>query len=95
VQSFIDNCVQALKNDSSGQLKDSWSEFSAAACANNISATFPSMNNTAHMELEIDMLKKILSTPSADNKKGKFSYPNIKKLESTKIVFVRAQHIIV
>jgi hypothetical protein len=84
VQSFIDNCVQALENDSSGQLKDSWSEFSAAACTNNISATFPSMNNTAHMELEIDMLKKILSTPSTDNKTGRFSSPNIKEVRINK-----------
>jgi hypothetical protein len=62
----MENCLQALSNDSSGQLKDSWSAFNAAANTN-MSTTFP-VNNAAHMELEIDMLKKILSTPSANGK---------------------------
>ncbi|KAK3156708.1 hypothetical protein QOZ80_2AG0110770 [Eleusine coracana subsp. coracana] len=62
VQSFIAKCVEALGNDNSGQLIDSWSTLGAAACSINNNSTFPVVNNDAHAALELDMLKKILST---------------------------------
>ncbi|KAK3152842.1 hypothetical protein QOZ80_2BG0164260 [Eleusine coracana subsp. coracana] len=61
VQSFIAKCVETLGNDNSGQLIDSWSTLGAAACSDN-NSTFPVVKNDAHAALELDMLKKILST---------------------------------
>nr|TKW38786.1 hypothetical protein SEVIR_1G138400v2 [Setaria viridis] len=62
VQNFIDNRVEMLKNDTSGQLKDSCSTFSAAVCTN---ISMPANNDDAHRELEMDMLRKIFSSPTA------------------------------
>ena len=55
VQNFIANCVEMLKNDTSGQLTDSCSTSQAT-------------NNDMHIQLEMDMLKEILSTPSSNSK---------------------------
>nr|CAB3449697.1 unnamed protein product [Digitaria exilis] len=52
VQNFIHNNVEMLKNDTSGQLKDSLNTINTPA-AN---------NNDAHKELELAMLKQIFST---------------------------------
>ncbi|KAF8644464.1 hypothetical protein HU200_066459 [Digitaria exilis] len=52
VQNFIHNIVEMLKNDTSGQLKDS---------SNNIN-TPAANNNDPHKELELAMLKQIFST---------------------------------
>lgn len=68
MQNFIDNIVEMLKNDTSGQLKKSRSStFGAAVCTNNI--RMPAANNNdAHQKLELDMLKEIFSTPAAHSK---------------------------
>ena len=55
MQNFIANCVEMLKNDTSGQLTDSCSTSQAT-------------NNDMHIQLEMDMLKEILSTPSSNSK---------------------------
>ncbi|XP_066351463.1 uncharacterized protein [Miscanthus floridulus] len=52
VRNFIANSVEMLKNDTSGQLTDSCSTSQA--------------NNAMHIQLEIDMLKEILSAPSSN-----------------------------
>lgn len=57
MQNFIANSVQMLKNDTSGQLRDSASSTSQE---NN------GMHN--HRELEMAMLKEILSAPSPNSK---------------------------
>lgn len=70
MESFIANCAEVLRNDTSGQLKDSWSTSGTAASRNTVTTTLPAVNNDAHMELEIDMLKKILSTASTNGKEN-------------------------
>ncbi|KAL6634593.1 hypothetical protein ACP70R_027264 [Stipagrostis hirtigluma subsp. patula] len=63
VQNFVASSVDMLKNDNSGHLMDSW-WTSGAASSSNVSAT--QVKNDPHMELEIDMLNKILSAPAAN-----------------------------
>ena len=55
MQNFIANCVEMLKNDTSGQLTDSCSTSQATY-------------NDTHIQLEMDMLKEILSAPSSNSK---------------------------
>jgi hypothetical protein len=59
VQNFIAICVEMLKNDTSGQLTDS-------------SSTSQATNNDMHIQLEMDMLKEILSAPSSNSKDALF-----------------------
>ncbi|CAL4969739.1 unnamed protein product [Urochloa decumbens] len=56
VHNVIANCVEMLKNDTSGQLKNSCSTSSAAVCTN---------NDDPHRKMEMDMLKEIFSSHTA------------------------------
>ncbi|KAJ1262041.1 hypothetical protein BS78_09G076800 [Paspalum vaginatum] len=60
VHNFIANSVEVLKNDASGQLKDSCPTF----CTN--TSTSPA-NNDTHKDLEMDMLRQLLSASAANS----------------------------
>ncbi|TVU03931.1 hypothetical protein EJB05_50514 [Eragrostis curvula] len=64
VRRFIANLVEALSDDSSGQLKHSWTtSWSADSTRSSIT---PPVENAAHRQLELDMLKKILHAPATN-----------------------------
>ncbi|TVT98202.1 hypothetical protein EJB05_56521, partial [Eragrostis curvula] len=65
VRRFIANLVEALSDNSSGQLKHSW--ITSCAADSPSSSTTPPVNNAAHGQLELDMLKQILHAPATND----------------------------